>query len=270
MAENAVAELPQLCKLREALEDAYTEVGGYLGAQRSAFMDSIASLESEKAALRTEFDQLKAAKEAVETERQSLLEEYVSLRASKESLEARVLGLQDANAKLVAENKLLDIIASVLDRQPVPPTYLLTPTQDKDPFALVLIDGNSVPIRATDAPKKFYGGLLAATVLVNAMHALQPGCKIYVRVWADLASLAAASGDSFTEEEAREFARGFTAFAHCDFVDVGNGTGRAGAKVRGTYPLAILCDALPCDNPSLGACGGCGGGVASLCHYVRC
>lgn len=124
-------------------------------------------------------------------------------------------------------------------------TSWLTIHQERDPFILVLIDGDGMIFEDHLIKKGEIGGKEAAAALWSATRdyihqtipGLSPDFKIVARIYANLKGLgetchrAALLDNPATIEH---FARGFTGSKHLfDFIDVGVGKDRADDKISG-------------------------------------
>lgn len=125
--------------------------------------------------------------------------------------------------------------------------------KERDPFVLVLIDGdgmifNDDLIRLGDT-----GGRQAAGALWNALseyvHAtleVPSDIKIVTRIYANLKGLGdtcAKAGITSTSDVIEDFARGFTGSKQLfDFVDVGMGKDRADDKLSGDIYSSVFAE----------------------------
>lgn len=128
----------------------------------------------------------------------------------------------------------------------------LTFDQKRDPFILVLIDGDGMIFEDHFIAKGETGGKEAAAALLAATRdyihqtvaGLPPDYKIVTRIYANLKGLGevchrAAILDSPAVIE--HFARGFTGSKHLfDFVDVGIGKDRADDKLSGMLQMKYI------------------------------
>lgn len=132
---------------------------------------------------------------------------------------------------------------------PVPITAQLTytPAQDRDPFVLVLLDGDGMIFDDTLLQQGEIGGKEAANklwvavrdhVAENLPHLSSP--KIMTRIYANVRGLGEACQKSGTIDRASligDFMRGFNGSKLLfDFVDVGCGKDKADDKLSGKFP----------------------------------
>ena len=121
---------------------------------------------------------------------------------------------------------------------------------DREPFVLVLIDGDGMIFHEHFLSKGEEGGRQAAAVLRQSTEiyareqipTLPGDTKVVARMYANVKGLADACyraglvpGSSAIEDFVRGFTRGNTLF---DFVDVGPGKDRADEKVSGEFSLS--------------------------------
>ncbi|KAK5711479.1 hypothetical protein LTR17_018415 [Elasticomyces elasticus] len=137
------------------------------------------------------------------------------------------------------------------EQQQVKSLRILQNILNRDPFVLVLVDGDGMIFNTAFLRAGETGGTKAAAVLHDAIrdwvatsvHDCPPDVKVIVRVYANIKGLAdactkagvIASPNQF-EEFARGFTRGKTLF---DFVDVGYGKDRADVKVAENFRLFL-------------------------------
>ncbi|KAK4541043.1 hypothetical protein LTR36_008412 [Oleoguttula mirabilis] len=122
---------------------------------------------------------------------------------------------------------------------------------NRDPFVLVLIDGDGMIFNNNFLRDGETGGRQAAAVLhdavqkwsVEAVIETPPDVKVVVRVYANLGGLAdvcTKAGLISSPNQLAEFARGFTRGKTLfDFVDVGAGKDRADGKIAETFKLYL-------------------------------
>lgn len=118
-------------------------------------------------------------------------------------------------------------------------------TQNRDPFVLVLIDGDGMIFNTSFLRDGEAGGRQAAAVLHDVVQKWSaanvietpPDVKVVVRIYANLGGLAdvcTKAGLISSPTQLAEFARGFTRGKTLfDFVDVGAGKDRADGKIAG-------------------------------------
>lgn len=122
--------------------------------------------------------------------------------------------------------------------------YCLLTRQDRDPFVLVLIDGDGMIFSDDYIKLGEEGGRLAADELrreiVEAMKAslnVPQDTKVVARIYANVRKLGEACGKAGIISRSallEDFARGFTGSKQLfDFVDVGVGKDRADDKLSG-------------------------------------
>lgn len=131
-------------------------------------------------------------------------------------------------------------------------TFRLTNHQERDPFILVLIDGDGMIFEDYLVKKGEIGGKEAAAALWAAtrdyIHQIIPGLspdfKIVARIYANLKGLGETCHRAAMLENPatiEHFARGFTGSKHLfDFIDVGIGKDRADDKISGILQLNLL------------------------------
>lgn len=124
--------------------------------------------------------------------------------------------------------------------------------QERDPFILVLIDGDGMIfddrlICQGEAGGKEAAALLSAAVAANVeqiMPTLRSDYKILTRLYANSRGLGEAcyhAGVLPYPSLMEDFARGFTGkHLFFDFIDVGSGKDRADDKLSGEYPAVCL------------------------------
>ncbi|KAI9676764.1 MAG: hypothetical protein M1829_002859 [Trizodia sp. TS-e1964] len=122
---------------------------------------------------------------------------------------------------------------------------------ERNPFLLVLIDGDGMIFQDSLLQKAEQGGKDAAGLLYTAVHnyiqgALldpPPDVKIVARVYANVKGLAEAcfkAGIVDKPSKVEDFARGFTRSKHLfDFVDVGTGKDRADDKLSEVFKVHL-------------------------------
>ncbi|KAJ8120432.1 hypothetical protein ONZ43_g2859 [Nemania bipapillata] len=117
--------------------------------------------------------------------------------------------------------------------------------KNRDPYVLVLIDGNGLIFRQNFIQQGVEGGRRAAIELHNAV-ANEPlihanGAKIFVKIIANMSGLNRAlkrDGSVSSENEFHDFVAGFNRASFFDFVDVGNSKESTISKVK-VYLLVI-------------------------------
>ncbi|KAI4197462.1 MAG: hypothetical protein LQ350_005901 [Teloschistes chrysophthalmus] len=124
-------------------------------------------------------------------------------------------------------------------------------SMDRDPFVLVLIDGDGMIFEEDYIQKGEMGGKEAAAVLWNKINdhihdklpQIPADCKIVTRVYANMKGLADAcyrSGMADRPGLIEEFYRGFTGSKILfDFIDVGPGKDRADDKITELFKLHL-------------------------------
>ncbi|KAH0547914.1 hypothetical protein GP486_008345 [Trichoglossum hirsutum] len=124
---------------------------------------------------------------------------------------------------------------------------------DRNPFILVLLDGDGMIFEDRFLQKAEEGGKEAAGMLSfslresiqRSMPSLSHDIRIVVRVYANTKGLARAcalAGIVASPAVMEQFARGFTQSQPLfDFVDTGEGKERADYKIKGKYKLADFC-----------------------------
>lgn len=117
--------------------------------------------------------------------------------------------------------------------------------QERDPFALILIDGDGMIFDDQFIKRGEIGGREAATMLTSCIReylheripTLPSDYKIVTRIYANLKGLGEVCYRAGILERAvmiEDFARGFTGSKQLfDFVDVGMGKDRADDKISG-------------------------------------
>lgn len=126
---------------------------------------------------------------------------------------------------------------------------MLTQIQNRDPFVLVLIDGDGMIFDDRLIEQGEVGGKEAAGLLWNAItnhvHQMLPDLcsdyKIVARIYANLKGLGDACNKAGMVDRPtliEDFARGFTGTKQLfDFIDVGMGKDRADDKISGILLL---------------------------------
>lgn len=130
--------------------------------------------------------------------------------------------------------------------------FRLTNHQERDPFVLVLIDGDGMIFEDHLIKQGEIGGKEAAAALWVATRdyvhqiipGLPPGFKIVARIYANLRGLGETCHRAAILENPStidNFARGFTGSKYLfDFIDVGVGKDRADDKISGMLQLILL------------------------------
>ena len=127
--------------------------------------------------------------------------------------------------------------------------------QERDPFVLVLIDGDGMIFEDELLKQGEQGGRQAADLLWNEIHSqlqnrtdLPSDAKIVSRIYANLRGLADActkAGIIARPELVNDFFRGFTGGKMLfDFIDVGVGKDRADDKIIGQLAPRRLINAF--------------------------
>ncbi|KAI9760891.1 MAG: hypothetical protein M4579_001392 [Chaenotheca gracillima] len=122
---------------------------------------------------------------------------------------------------------------------------------DRNPFVLVLIDGDGMIFENALLQRAEQGGKDAAGLLQSAVkdyihqefYELPSDCKIVAKIYANLKGLSDTCSKAGIVEKTstvEEFARGFTRSRHLfDFIDVGSGKDRADDKLSEVFKLHL-------------------------------
>ncbi|QGA14932.1 hypothetical protein EYB26_002588 [Talaromyces marneffei] len=134
--------------------------------------------------------------------------------------------------------------------------------QDRNPFVLVLIDGDGYMFKEDLIRAGAEGGVRAARLLSHSIKALLPpdipdSCPIMVRIYANVFSLSAAlARANLIDKEARSFSKFASSFTHAqdlfDFVDVDTKNEGAKSKIREMFHL--FADNHQCKHIFFGGC----------------
>ncbi|OBT55666.1 hypothetical protein VE04_04894 [Pseudogymnoascus sp. 24MN13] len=167
-------------------------------------------------------------------------------RLSKELDDAQ-LDLEDARRSRREMQQLLSVTSAQLGRYNTDNESL----KNRNPYIIVLIDGDGTIFHEEYIRQGLEGGKKAANALRNAVLEQCPNIsddvEVIAKIFANVSGLAKAMkrvGVLDNADDLREFTLGFTqGKASFDFIDVGHGKERADSKIRGhkmEYPKPQL------------------------------